>query len=598
MPTRAIFAINTSSDKFVQDLKDAAYNRGWSTVSTATELAKVDVKKSTDSADIVLIEINVGQAMEFPTPQYGNNAVVWGMALLSEALDKAGITAADLQLKKAAEGIIDLCFRGGVEDYLGIYMDVPADLIRNPSSGCPGFTLSLGVIPTSTNINNPYVSFYPETVGGVSNVFNITLSIRGNHGNIADHNTASTAIRNAWIGKGFGIGAIGFAACNLYVTHEHPLNSLLYASYKATMKSDPEFFSDISDYVGVAAPQTTTGGVYASNFLGKMNAFGMTIPGNERWLHTANERMKVKSAHQMTKFFADGLLELARYQGPAGAQFMWADIPGLDPDRADLDILDVTVLTYKDAASDILPSHHSGKYLLAATSFDIPMFNDRFPNYITDAKFKLEHETGGVYLPTTTSADYFVLPMRLEFKVKKPADISAKNWRTILDGNINDVASHFSFNVLNGSTVVPLTLPAGQTPDKFFYKRVSKYDSDTLYISVNVAIKNGAYTGVTTVVADSKTDLYRLNPTYTAANHDPFPERNEKTQRGFFVFGGGSNTARFTTPNAIFVAMEEMEDEEEEEEKEKEKCTGCNTYGYLFALAILVVPFAMKRKSK
>ena len=48
-----------------------------------------------------------------------------------------------------------------------------------------------------------------------------------------------------------------------------------------------------------------------------MTAFGAVIPGNERWWHTANERMKVASAVQMTKMMADGMLEMARYSGPA-----------------------------------------------------------------------------------------------------------------------------------------------------------------------------------------------------------------------------------------------------------------------------------------
>ena len=60
-------------------------------------------------------------AMEMPTPQYGKNAIVWGMHLLSEALGARGITSADLQLKKAADGIADLFFRDGVEGeaYIG-----------------------------------------------------------------------------------------------------------------------------------------------------------------------------------------------------------------------------------------------------------------------------------------------------------------------------------------------------------------------------------------------------------------------------------------------------------------------------------------------
>jgi hypothetical protein len=58
---------------------------------------------------------------------------------------------------------------------------------------------------------------------------------------------------------------------------------------------------------------------------------------------------------------------------------------------------------------------------------------------------------------------------------------------------------------------------------------------------------------VETVVADSKTDLYSLNPVYLASNPDPFPERSVKEQRGFFIFGDGSKDAEFTSPEAIYV---------------------------------------------
>ena len=55
----------------------------------------------------------------------------------------------------------------------------------------------------------------------------------------------------------------------------------------------------------------------------------------------------------MTKMMADGMLEMARYSGSAGAQFMWADLEGLNADRADLDLLDVTIDTYQDASDEI-----------------------------------------------------------------------------------------------------------------------------------------------------------------------------------------------------------------------------------------------------
>ena len=72
----------------------------------------------------------------------------------------------------------------------------------------------------------------------------------------------------------------------------------------------------------------TTGGTLASDYQNKMTAFGAVIPGNERWWHSANERISVDSIVEMTKMMADGMLEMARYSGSAGAQLMWADLPG------------------------------------------------------------------------------------------------------------------------------------------------------------------------------------------------------------------------------------------------------------------------------
>ena len=98
-----------------------------------------------------------------------------------------------------------------------------------------------------------------------------------------------------------------------------------------------------------------------------VTAFGAVIPGNERWWHTANERMKVDSAVQMTKMMADGMLEMARYSGPAGAKFMWANMPGLNADRSDLDLLDVTIGTFKDASAAVGKSQLGNQALLGAT---------------------------------------------------------------------------------------------------------------------------------------------------------------------------------------------------------------------------------------
>jgi hypothetical protein len=277
--------------------------------------------------------------------------------------------------------------------------------------------------------------------------------------------------------------------------------------------------------------------------------------------------MKVKSIVQMTKVLADGLLEIARYSGPAGARIMWADIPGLNADRADLDLLDVTIGTYVDAKSAIIPAHlgDDRTKLLAAVSFDIPMFRTRGNHMHTEGQIAAGHNPNHpdirkgsqIYLDPSVSASVtHVLPMRLEFKVRKPDGLSNERWKTVLAGDINAIAPLITFKILSGDNVIPLTLPGGTNAEMFYFKRVSNYDPDTLYISVNIAIKDAAYTGVDALVADSKTDLYSISSSYKGA--DPFPEREKSEKRGFFVFGDGNKDARFTSPSAIFVTLSDL----------------------------------------
>jgi len=351
------------------------------------------------------------------------------------------------------------------------------------------------------------------------------------------------------------------------LSHNNPLTALLFESYKATINSSPLDFEGPHGLLGVSYPHGGVGATLALDFFNKMNAFGAVFPGEENWWHTPNERMKLSSAIQMTKTFADALLEIARYTGPAGAKIMWADIPGLNSNRADTDLLDVTIGTYRDARSAVPLSHNpaSVSKLLAATSFDIPMLRRRGNYQLTDAQIAARHDpkypgiTKGsqIYLDPSaiSSSETFVLPMRLEFKAAKPAGMSDSRWQAILASDINDIERLVSFYILNNGEVVPLTMPAGARAGMFYYKRVSMYDPDALYISVNIAIKDDSYTGVSACYADSKTDLYSLNPAYLASNPDPFPERGIVEKRGFFVFGDGSKNARFTSPEAIFVTL-------------------------------------------
>ncbi|MER5625853.1 M20/M25/M40 family metallo-hydrolase [Streptosporangium sp. NPDC002544] len=549
--SRAIFTLDvagagsTERDRFVAAITAAATTKGWLPAAPRTT-PKVQTMITGDS---LTLEINTDVAMEMPTPQYGKNAVVWGMFLLSKGLGALGTTAADMQLKKAADGIADLFFRDGVEGeaYIGKYMGIPASLLRNPSNGTPNLTFALmGGINSETP-----TSFYTDASGSLS----MPMYVRSMHVTAADSSQATTAVTATFQAKGFTIGNLGSpVGAGLYVTHDNPLTALQFGSYQASINRNPEKFADPYSLRDVVYPQGTTGGTLASNFRNKMTAFGAVIPGNERWWHTANERMKVDSAVQMTKMMADGMLEMARYSGPAGAKFMWASIPGLNSDRADLDLLDVTIGTYKDASAAVSTSQLGTQALLGATSFNIPMWNGRGNSTPTASAFALGHAPGGVYLPLTDT-EYlnttYVSPMRLEFKVERPDYMSDAAWAKFVAGGYGD----FQFNILVGDAVVPLAVPAGQSADKYFSSRISANNPDAIYLSVNLAITDAPYTGVQAILADSKTDLYTVNPTYLASNPDPFPGRGAIEQRGFFLFGDGHKNAEFSSPDAVYVTV-------------------------------------------
>lgn len=550
--SRAVFTLDVSGvdinrrNSFINSIMAAATAQRW-LIALSTETPKV---KAEISGDTIVLEINTGVAMEMPTPHYGKNAIVWGMHLLSQALGESGITSTDLQLKKAAEGIVDLFFRGGVEGeaYIGRYMGISENLLRNPHNGAPNLTFALmGGINSETLAN-----FYTAGTGNLS----IPMFMRSMHANATDYNAAIAAVTSAWQGKGFTLGAIGaFSNPTLYMTHDNPLIALQLASYRGSMNHNPVAFSDVYGLLDLTYAQGTTGGTLAGNFRNKMNAFGAIIPGNERWWHTANERMKIVSAIQMTKMMADGMLEMARYSGPAGAKYMWADIPGLNADRADLDLLDVTIGTYKDASATVLPQYiESNKRLAAATSFTIPMWNGRGNTSATAAAYAAGHGSGGVYLSLDDAdflANTFVLPMKLEFKIKKPANLNTAQWNALVSSGFK----YFSFNALKGGNVTSLVAPAGASADKFFYKRISANDPNAVYVSVNLAITDDLYHGVTAVMVNSRTDLYSVNPNFLASNADPFPGRGAHKQRGFFLFGDGSKDAEFKSPEAIYVTV-------------------------------------------
>ena len=550
--SRAIFTLNAAGvdqaqiDAFIDNVKAAATKVGW-LPAAEDEIPKVQIAYADD---VITIEVNTGVTAEYPTPQYGANAIVWEMFLINSALEQMGIT--DLQLNKAAAGITDLFFRDCLEGeaYIGKYMGIPTDLLRNNNDGTANLTFAL-----MGNINNEDMEKFP--IYTEDGLLKMVMQVRSMHTNAADYTTAMDTVLKTWNDKGFtwtdsklGVGKYtAFSNPTLYLSHDNPLTALQYGVYMDSIKNHLDEFPDASSLLDITYPVGTTGGTLASDFRNKMTAFGAVIPGNERWWHSANERISVQSIIEMTKLMADGMLEMARYTDDVGAQLMWADIEGYNANRAELDLLDVTVGTYQDASADVLPEDLNGQALMGATKFDIPRWRIRGNNAltITDEGYK----SGACYLSTSDAdcqANTFVLPMALEFKVEKPQTMSTKDWRNLMAGDLNGI----SFNILNDGEVVTLTAPKGEDAAKYFSVREGE-TSDYVYVSVNLAITDAEYTGVETVLADSKTDLFDLNDQWLANNENPFPERGAVEERGFFLFGDGEKDARFQSPDAIFV---------------------------------------------
>ena len=561
--SRAIITLDTEGVEaeakaaFIESIEEAAEAQGW--LPTEEGVAKVAI---TDNDDTLDIEINTGITAEYPTPQYGKSAVTWAMYLLSEVYAANGI---DLQLKVAADALNEMFFADGEEGeaYIGKYLGIPKDLLRNPDSGVANLTFAVEGDISDEDITK--FNFFNTA----NNELQVFLKIRSMHTNVEDYTTAMDTAIETFTDAGFTYQSSGtktvngkkvayepgeypaFSAPSLYLTHENPLTALQYESYKASMDSNPDEFADVYGLLDISYPVGTTGGTLATNFRNKMTAFGAVIPGNERWWHSANERISISSIVEMTKLMADGMLEMARYNGDAGAQLMWADIEGLNAERAELDLLDVTVGTFQDASDEISAEILAGDVLLGATKFDMPMWKDRGNTSYSQAVYDLGHENGGCYLPLDNDnfkENTFVAPMRLEFKVQR-GDMSRAQWEALEEGGYADL----SFNLLVDGEVVTLTLPEGADASKYFDVREDENDISTLYLGVNIAVIDGEYDGVKTILADSKTDLYKLNAEWEAKNGNPFPERGQITERGFFLFGDGEKNARFESPDAIYV---------------------------------------------
>lgn len=547
--SRAIFTFNTAghnTDTFTGAVLAAATERGWLPTAEGTT---PKVAFSTNEDGNLVLEINTDVAMEYPMPMYGKNAIVWGMYLIKTGLDELG---SELALKDFAEGICDLFFQNCVEGeaYIGKYMGIPEELLRDPNDGAANLTFAL---MGGINREAP-VSFFNAS----SNTVSIPMQVRYLFSYADDYNAAMSAVLDAFAKEGITLSSnpSAFSSPSLYLSRDNLLTAMQMESYLATMNFDPEEFADVYGLIDLSYPVGTTGGTLASNFVNKMTAFGAVIPGNERWWHTANERISVSSIIEMTKMMADGMLEMARYTGEAGAQYMWADIEGYNADRAELDLLDVTVATYKDATDSVSADMIGGRELLGATSFNIPMWKQRGNSSYTQAQYDLGHASGGCYLPLDNAdflANTFVLPMRLEFKVAKPAGMSQGRWETLVNGGFEN----FTFSFEKDGEVVDLTVPQGMDPVDFYSVRFAEDSSDVAYLCVNLALVDGAYDGVEAITAPSKTDLFKLNDEWLKTHENPFPERGAITERGFFLLGDGSKDAEFTSPDAVFVTANE-----------------------------------------
>ena len=598
MPSKSEFTLSVDGVNssiiiaFANAVLAEAKDKGWE------GRVRVITQPSLTTMSLLTVTVNTGKQIDAITPQYGQGGVTWGMYFLSKGFEAIKASYPEIEgllLKKVADSLVELFMPGGVENFYGAAFGLEA---RHPDSLAPMMTVSLGVLQQASAAagpNGPAYSLNPMYPMGTNNdTFQIVVYARSMYATSAEFNAAQQKFTDGFTGKGWTIGsAPGFTAPNLYIKHDNILNSVLMASYRNSVAAPG--LEDIAVHNEHAYPNGTTGGTLARNFWNNMTTFGAILPGNERWFHAANERMTVKAAVQTTKICADAMVEMARYIGGAGSQLMWADIPGYNANRSDLDLVDVNLDTYVDAKAAV-PVSALGDYVLAAaTAFDIPMFAERIITERTDAQIALGHAAGGIYLPLNNpdflSSD-FVLPMRLEFKLTK-AGLGADDdaWTALRDSSLSEFLTKVKFGIVRKGTSAALTLPGGIPAEKVFYKRVSGRDPNSLYISVNIAIAD-AETDVTprVVLANSKTDLFKLNPVYEAANDNPWPERGKVTERGFFLFGDGVKDAHFISPEAIYMTID-PEALIYEPDQEKHCCIwddiGCNAgFGVLVFLIL------------
>jgi hypothetical protein len=544
-----------------------------------------------DIGDDFVMIANSWKPVDAVTPQYGLNGVLMAMHLINKGFEAISSTYPDinnLEFRKMVSGTLNMFMPDGVQDCFGTAIGLYE---RNQYTGVPMMTISFGQLMTGASNLTTHQEYYnpqplyPVNIGAANpNMFLGRIYAGAMYSTEAEFNAGYQKMVDAITSKGWtlitnavaggstfpyiGGSTISTAAPTfgsgppMHLAFDNLQNRLLLASYRNSV-SMPNGMVEPFEHLDISYPTGSTGGNFSSDYWNKMIIFGAIIPGNERWFHTANERMTVKSLIQTAKICTDALVELSRYSGPAGAQVMWADIPGYNSERADLDLLDVTLGTYKDASGAVPAGALTGQLLASATTFDIPMFSQRWNTSATTTQIANGHNAGGVYLPLNNAhflANNYVLPMRLEFKLTRQSlGLDSVKWVNLRDGSLAELLSHAKFGIVREGAAIPLTLPGGMDTAKFFSKRVSAIDPSSLYVSINLAIADtDADMTPTPILANSKTDLFKLNPEYVAANGVPaeMKGRGEEKERGFFLFGDGAKNARFTSPQAVYMTID------------------------------------------
>lgn len=563
IPSNASGGSSTAGDKARMDFQAnfnlAIVNAGWE-----VEDFKYDYTTTNEyGCKNVTITLDTKKAIETPTPAYGGNAYARMMYGLSKALPDG------LEIKTVADDLAYFFAPNGVEDVRGYNLGCGG---KHAKTGWEMMTISLGYSASSG---------FAAPFNAATGVFTARLYTRSlwetkdESDAKWDAHVASFTDKN-WT-KASGNRPTGLPT--LYAPADSPLVKTMFEAYQFGIEQPG--FDDADEIFKNATPLGTTGGTLASDYYGKQIAYGAVIPGNERWWHAPNERMTVNSAVQMTQLYTDGFLALARYPGPAGAQVLKADFAGYDSSRSELAQLDVTIGTYQDARSEVAVD---GVNVVAATKFNIPVFNANLRSTQRADYIALGHETGGIYLNVGSISEDLILPLRLEMKLtKESTGVSDETWNALKAADVATLLKTFKFYAMIDGKAVALEAPAGEEA-LYFFKRTSQY-SDNIYLSAYVAIADTAETGMTTAKVSS------IMPKFADGNNRYIDTTAET--RGFFVIKDGKRDAEFTSP-VVFV---ESDGTTPTPTPSGSSSSGCNA-GFAGLMALLAMPALFIKRGK